>query len=85
MGAHIDVQGSLATIHGVHTLTGAPVRATDLRASFSLILAGLVARGETILDHVHHLERGYEAVERKLSACGAKIERVQKNHDIKPV
>lgn len=85
LGAHIDVQGSLATIHGVHTLTGAPVRATDLRASFSLILAGLVARGETILDHVHHLERGYEAVERKLSACGAKIERVQKNHDIKPV
>ena len=79
LGAHIDVQGSLATVHGVRHLTGAPVRATDLRASFSLILAGLVARGETVLDNVYHLDRGYEAVERKLSACGAKIERVQKN------
>ena len=81
LGAYIDVQGSLATVHGVRNLTGAPVRATDLRASFSLILAGLVADGETVLDHVYHLDRGYEAVERKLSDCGAKIERVQKNYN----
>jgi len=76
MGARINVHGSSAIIRGVHGLSGAPVMATDLRASFSLILAGLAARGETILSRVYHLDRGYEAVERKLSACGAQIERV---------
>ncbi|GBQ62310.1 UDP-N-acetylglucosamine 1-carboxyvinyltransferase [Ameyamaea chiangmaiensis NBRC 103196] len=76
MGARINVHGSSAIIRGVHALSGAPVMATDLRASFSLILAGLAARGETILSRVYHLDRGYEAVERKLAACGADIRRV---------
>ena len=77
MGARINVHGSSAIIRGVHALSGAPVMATDLRASFSLIIAGLAAHGETILSRVYHLDRGYEAVERKLSACGAMIERVR--------
>ncbi|MDG6094075.1 UDP-N-acetylglucosamine 1-carboxyvinyltransferase [Acetobacter sp. AN02] len=77
MGARINVHGSSAIIRGVHGLSGAPVMATDLRASFSLILAGLAAHGETILSRVYHLDRGYEAVEKKLSACGALIERVR--------
>ncbi|GBQ78687.1 UDP-N-acetylglucosamine 1-carboxyvinyltransferase [Acetobacter malorum] len=77
MGARINVHGSSAIIRGVHSLSGAPVMATDLRASFSLILAGLAAHGETILSRVYHLDRGYEAVERKLAACGAQIERVK--------
>lgn len=77
MGARINVHGSSAIIRGVHGLSGAPVMATDLRASFSLILAGLAAHGETILSRVYHLDRGYEAVERKLAACGAQIERVR--------
>ncbi|MBY4639796.1 UDP-N-acetylglucosamine 1-carboxyvinyltransferase [Gluconacetobacter entanii] len=76
MGARINVHGSSAIIRGVHSLSGAPVMATDLRASFSLILAGLAAHGETILSRVYHLDRGYEAVERKLARCGAQIERV---------
>ncbi|RBM08532.1 UDP-N-acetylglucosamine 1-carboxyvinyltransferase [Novacetimonas cocois] len=76
MGARINVHGSSAIIRGVHSLSGAPVMATDLRASFSLILAGLAAHGETILSRVYHLDRGYEAVERKLAQCGAQIERV---------
>jgi UDP-N-acetylglucosamine 1-carboxyvinyltransferase len=77
MGARINVHGSSAIIRGVHSLSGAPVMATDLRASFSLILAGLAAHGETILSRVYHLDRGYEAVERKLAKCGALIERVR--------
>ncbi|MBB2202944.1 UDP-N-acetylglucosamine 1-carboxyvinyltransferase [Gluconacetobacter tumulisoli] len=77
MGARINVHGSSAIIRGVHSLSGAPVMATDLRASFSLILAGLAAHGETILSRVYHLDRGYEAVEQKLARCGAQIERVQ--------
>ncbi|MCQ8240573.1 UDP-N-acetylglucosamine 1-carboxyvinyltransferase [Rhizosaccharibacter radicis] len=76
MGARINVHGSSAIIRGVSGLSGAPVMATDLRASFSLILAGLAAEGETVLSRVYHLDRGYEAVERKLSGCGARIERV---------
>ncbi len=76
MGARINVHGSSAIVRGVKTLTGAPVMATDLRASVSLILAGLAARGETIVNRVYHLDRGYEAVERKLGACGADIERI---------
>jgi UDP-N-acetylglucosamine 1-carboxyvinyltransferase len=76
MGARINVHGASAIIRGVPGLSGAPVMATDLRASFSLILAGLAATGETVLNRVYHLDRGYEAVERKLSGCGASIERL---------
>ena len=76
MGARINVHGSSAIIRGVRQLSAAPVMATDLRASFSLILAGLAAAGETVLSRVYHLDRGYEAVERKLSGCGARIERL---------
>ena len=76
MGAHIDVLGGVATVTGVERLKGAPVMATDLRASVSLILAGLAAEGETAVARVYHLDRGYERVEEKLKACGAAIERV---------
>jgi UDP-N-acetylglucosamine 1-carboxyvinyltransferase len=76
MGARIDVQGGTATVTGVDHLKGAPVMATDLRASVSLILAGLAAEGETIVNRVYHLDRGYERVEEKLGAVGAKIERI---------
>lgn len=76
MGAQIDIQGGTATISGVEQLRGAPVMATDLRASVSLILAALAAEGETVLSRVYHLDRGYEQVEQKLRACGAEIERM---------
>ena len=76
MGAKIDVQGGTATVTGVERLRGAPVMATDLRASVSLILAGLAAEGETTVSRVYHLDRGYEHVEDKLLAVGAKIERI---------
>ncbi|MDB6453638.1 UDP-N-acetylglucosamine 1-carboxyvinyltransferase [Falsirhodobacter sp. 20TX0035] len=76
MGARIEVHGGHATVHGVEKLRGAPVMATDLRASVSLILAALAAEGETIVSRVYHLDRGYERVEEKLSACGALIERI---------
>ncbi|MCF7699965.1 UDP-N-acetylglucosamine 1-carboxyvinyltransferase [Loktanella sp. M215] len=76
MGARIEVHGGHATVQGVETLKGAPVMATDLRASVSLILAGLAAQGETIVNRVYHLDRGYEHVEDKLGAVGAQIERV---------
>ncbi|MFU8825425.1 UDP-N-acetylglucosamine 1-carboxyvinyltransferase [Yoonia sp.] len=76
MGARIDVQGGTATVQGVERLKGAPVMATDLRASVSLILAGLAAEGETLVSRVYHLDRGYEHVEEKLRAVGANIERV---------
>ena len=76
MGARINVHGASAIVRGVPALSGAPVMATDLRASFSLVLAGLAAKGETIVNRVYHLDRGYEAVERKLAACGADIERI---------
>ena len=76
MGADINVHGSSAIIRGVPELSGAPLMATDLRASVSLILAGLAAKGETIVNRVYHLDRGYERVEEKLAACGADIERI---------
>ena len=76
MGAKVNVHGSSAIIRGVKTLSGAPVMATDLRASFSLVLAALAAQGETTIARVYHLDRGYEAVEQKLAGCGARIERV---------
>ncbi len=77
MGARIDVAGGTATVTGVERLKGAPVMATDLRASVSLILAGLAAEGETRVARVYHLDRGYEHVVRKLRGVGAKIERVK--------
>ena len=77
MGARIEVHGGHATVHGVEKLRGAPVMATDLRASVSLILAGLAAEGETVVSRVYHLDRGYEHVEDKLGACGARIERIK--------
>ena len=76
MGANINVHGSSAIVRGVRGLSGAPVMATDLRASVSLVLAGLAARGDTIVNRVYHLDRGYEALEQKLAACGADIERI---------
>jgi UDP-N-acetylglucosamine 1-carboxyvinyltransferase len=76
MGARINVHGASAIVRGVPSLQGAPVMATDLRASVSLVLAGLAACGETVVNRVYHLDRGYEAVERQLSACGADIERI---------
>ena len=76
MGARIAVHGGTATVTGVDRLKGAPVMATDLRASVSLILAGLAAEGETVVSRVYHLDRGYERVEEKLRACGAHIERI---------
>ena len=77
MGARIEVHGGTATVTGVETLRGARVMATDLRASVSLILAGLAAEGETVVSRVYHLDRGYEKVEEKLRACGAHIERIK--------
>jgi UDP-N-acetylglucosamine 1-carboxyvinyltransferase len=76
MGARINVHGASAIVRGTPSLSGAPVMATDLRASLSLILAGLAAHGETIVNRVYHLDRGYETVEQKLAACGADIERI---------
>ncbi len=77
MGARINVHGASAIVRGVPLLSGAPVMATDLRASLSLVLAGLAATGETVVNRVYHLDRGYEAVEQKLAACGAEIERLE--------
>ncbi len=76
MGAQIEVHGGTATVTGVERLRGAPVMATDLRASVSLILAALAAEGETVVRRVYHLDRGYERLEEKLGACGAEIERM---------
>ena len=76
MGANITVHRASALVRGVKRLKGAPVMATDLRASVSLVLAGLVAGGETVVDGIHHLDRGYERLEAKLAACGAQIERL---------
>ena len=77
MGANVNVHGSSAIVRGVPKLSGAPVMATDLRASVSLVLAGLAAEGETIVNRVYHLDRGYERIEEKLANCGAEIERVE--------
>ena len=77
LGAHIHLDGESATIEGVKHLTGAPVMATDLRASVSLVIAGLAAQGETMVNRVYHLDRGFERVEDKLARCGAAIERIR--------
>ena len=76
MGANINVHGASAIVRGVPSLSGAPVMATDLRASASLVIAGLAASGDTIVNRVYHLDRGYEALEQKLAACGADVERI---------
>ncbi|MFL2688147.1 MAG: UDP-N-acetylglucosamine 1-carboxyvinyltransferase [Alphaproteobacteria bacterium] len=76
MGANINLHGGSAMVRGAESLTGAPVMATDLRASVSLVIAGLAAEGETIVSRVYHLDRGYERVEEKLAACGAEIKRI---------
>jgi UDP-N-acetylglucosamine 1-carboxyvinyltransferase len=76
LGAHIHLDGQTATIEGVDTLTGAPVMATDLRASVSLVIAALAAEGETMVNRVYHLDRGFERLEEKLGRCGAAIERL---------
>jgi UDP-N-acetylglucosamine 1-carboxyvinyltransferase len=75
-GADIQLHGDTATIKGVKELKGAPVMATDLRASVSLVIAGLMADGETMINRVYHLDRGFERLEEKLSRCGARIERI---------
>jgi len=77
MGAEIEVDGNIAIVKGVAGLSGAPVMATDLRASASLILAGLVADGATVVNRVYHLDRGYESIEKKFAALGADIQRVR--------
>jgi UDP-N-acetylglucosamine 1-carboxyvinyltransferase len=76
LGAHIQLDGECATIEGVDVLKGAPVMATDLRASVSLVIAALAAEGETVVNRVYHLDRGFERLEDKLAACGAAIERI---------
>lgn len=77
MGADITVEGNTATVRGVKKLKGAPVMATDLRASASLVIAGLIAEGETIIDRIYHLDRGYEELDKKLIQLGAKIKRIK--------
>ncbi len=79
MGARIQIDGHHATVDGPTTLTGAPVQASDLRASASLVLAGLVAQGETVIDRVYHIDRGYEKIETKLREVGAEIERIRES------
>jgi UDP-N-acetylglucosamine 1-carboxyvinyltransferase len=76
MGADIEMEGNTAIVRGVEKLTGAPVMATDLRASASLVLAGLAAEGQTIVDRIYHIDRGYECIEEKLAQLGARIRRV---------
>jgi UDP-N-acetylglucosamine 1-carboxyvinyltransferase len=76
MGASIGVEGNLAKVSGPTTLSGAKVMATDLRASACLVIAALVAQGETVIDRIYHLDRGYEAMERKLQSLGARVERI---------
>ncbi|MFZ6847644.1 UDP-N-acetylglucosamine 1-carboxyvinyltransferase [Undibacterium sp. RuRC25W] len=77
LGASIDIDGHTANVNGVDKLIGAPVMATDLRASASLVIAGMVAEGETLIDRIYHLDRGYDRIEVKLSAVGANIQRVK--------
>ena len=76
MGANIETSGNNAIVQGVEKLSGATVMATDLRASASLVIAGLIAEGDTIVDRIYHLDRGYEHIEKKLSGVGAVIERI---------
>ncbi|MFA7525676.1 MAG: UDP-N-acetylglucosamine 1-carboxyvinyltransferase [Acidithiobacillus sp.] len=82
LGADISADGKTAVVRGVQRLRGAPVMATDLRASASLVLAGLVAEGETLIDRIYHLDRGYEVIEEKLSALGADIRRISNTRSV---
>jgi UDP-N-acetylglucosamine 1-carboxyvinyltransferase len=75
MGADIQIEGNTAIVTGRPTLRGAPVMASDLRASASLVIAGLVASGETVVDRIYHIDRGYECIEEKLQSLGADIRR----------
>ena len=77
LGAKIQIEGKVAMVEGVPQLSAATVMATDLRASASLVIAGLVAQGETVVDRIYHLDRGYDKMEAKLRAIGADIERVK--------
>ncbi len=81
MGAKIETHGNMATVYGVEQLSGAPVMATDLRASASLILAGLAAQGETVINRVYHIDRGYECVEEKFRRLGAQIQRLSEREE----
>ena len=76
MGAEIEIRGNTVFVRGVDHLSGAQVMATDLRASACLVLAGLVADGETAIDRIYHIDRGYESIEEKLAQCGAHIRRI---------
>ena len=76
MGANLRLEGNTAISNGVDKLTSAPVMATDLRASASLVLAGLVAEGKTVVDRIYHIDRGYETIEEKLAQLGADIKRL---------
>jgi UDP-N-acetylglucosamine 1-carboxyvinyltransferase len=76
LGADIRLEGNTVIVHGVHSISGAPMMATDLRASASLVLAGLVAEGETVIDRIYHIDRGYENIEEKLGGLGAQIRRL---------
>jgi UDP-N-acetylglucosamine 1-carboxyvinyltransferase len=76
LGARIEVDGHTAVVHGVERLSGATVMATDLRASAGLVIGALVAEGETMIDRIYHLDRGYDRMEAKLRALGADVERV---------
>jgi UDP-N-acetylglucosamine 1-carboxyvinyltransferase len=81
LGADISVHGGEARVKGVEQLNGAPVMATDLRASVSLVVAGLAAKGETVVNRVYHLDRGFERLEEKLSACGAEVRRLRDSEE----
>ena len=76
LGAHIALSGQTAVVEGVAKLKGAPVMATDLRASVSLVIAGLAAEGDTVVNRIYHLDRGFERLEEKLTGCGALVERI---------
>ncbi|MFT6758309.1 MAG: UDP-N-acetylglucosamine 1-carboxyvinyltransferase, partial [Chitinophagales bacterium] len=76
MGANISVSGNTALVKGIDSLNGAPVMASDLRASASLVIAGLMASGETVIDRIYHIDRGYECIEEKLQLLGANIRRL---------
>ena len=84
MGARVELEGATAILHGVEYLSGAPVMASDLRASAALVLAGLVARGTTEVNRVYHIDRGYEHIDEKLRKLGADIERVSDESDAAP-
>ncbi len=82
LGANITVEGNSAIVRGVKELVGAKVRSTDIRASASLILAGLMAKGVTEVNHIHHIDRGYEKIENKFAQLGAKIQRIPADDEL---